>query len=449
MTDERPNSGFRNFFLMWLGQVVSLVGSGLTAFAMGVWVYQRTGDITLFTLIAVSASLPAIVLSPFAGALVDRFDRRWMIVVSDLGAAVGTGLLLLLLWLDSLAMWQIYAIVALSSAFNTLQFPAFGAAITLLVPKTMFGRASGMMQFGQSGAQVLAPLMAGYLMVALSITGVLAIDLATFVFAVVLLFFVRVPRPAAPRAGAPGAVRPSLWREAGYGWTYIRERPALLGLLAYFSGINLLVPMGMVLTTPLVLSFTDAADLGLVLSISSAGMVIGSLVMIAWGGPKRRMRGVLGFAPLITVGLIVAGLQPSVTLIAAGMFIVFASVPVINGSSQAIWQSKVEPHVQGRVFAMRRMVAQITAPVAFFLAGPLAQRVFVPLLEPGGALADSVGRFLGTGDGRGIGLLFIVMGVVFLAGTGFAFAVPRLRRLEDLLPDVVGDAKPAGAAGKA
>jgi MFS family permease len=447
---EQSRSGFGNFFRMWLGQVVSLIGSGLTTFAIGVWVYQETGNVTLFTLIATFAALPAIFLSPIAGIFVDKYDRKWMLIVSDTGAALSSLGLLVLFMADALALWHIYLLVAVNAAFNTIQFPAFGASITLLVPKKQLGRAAGMMQFGMSGAQVLAPLVAGWLLVVTTIAGIIAIDLATFLFAVVLLLFVRIPRPAAPPqpAAADGEApkRPSFWKQAMFGWDYIRERPSLFGLLAYFANLNLLIPMGLVLVTPLVLSFTTAEELGMVLAIGSAGMVVGSLVMTAWGGPKKRMLGILGFAPIASLGFILAGLQPSVPLIAAGLFIVFLCVPIINGCSQAIWQTKVEPQAQGRVFATRRMVAQVTGPIAFFIAGPLSEQLFIPLLEPGGGLAGSaVAELLGTGPGRGIGLLYVAMGVVFLAVTLLAWLFPKLRDIEEKLPDAIPPKPPAEA----
>ena len=436
---------FKPFFFMWIGQVVSLIGSGLTSFAVGVWVYQETGNVTLFTLIATSAALPAVVLSPIAGVLVDRFDRKWMLIVSDTGAALSSLALLLLFRADALELWHIYLLVAINAAFNTIQFPAFGAAITMLIPKKHFGRASGMMQFGQSGAQVLAPLLAGMLMEWLPIPSIIAIDLTTFGVAVLLLvFLVRVPKPPAATGD-----RPSFWRQVAFGWEYIRDRPGLVALLGYFACINFLLPVSMVLVTPLVLSFASTDDLGMVLSISSAGMVVGSLVMASWGGPKRRVLGVLGGAPFIVLGLFVAGFQASVPLIATGMFLFFFVVPLINGSSQAIWQAKVEPAVQGRVFAMRRMVAQITAPIAFLLAGPLAERVFVPLLRPEGALAGSLGPWLGTGEGRGIGLLFMTLATLFLVITVIAYLYPRLRDLEVLVPDAVPETPPVEAEADA
>jgi len=437
--------GLRNFLLMWFGQVISLIGSGLTAFAVGVWVYEKTGNVTLFTLIALSGAVPAILLSPIAGVLVDRFDRRTMLIASDSGAALSSLVLLVLFASDSLALWHIYVLVAMNAAFNTLQFPAFASSITLLIPKRHFGRASGMMQFGFSGAQVLAPLIAGALIVRIPIPGIIGIDLATFAIAVVMLLFVHIPNPAK----RPGE-RPGLWRQAAYGWRYIHQRPGLLSLLLYFSMLNFAVPMAMVLATPLVLSFATPVQLGVVLATGSAGMVTGSVVMTAWGGPKRKILGILGFAPVAALGMVLAGARPTMATVAAGFFVLFFVGPLINGSSQAIWQSKVEPAVQGRVFATRRMMAQFTAPLAYLLAGPLAEHVFVPLLEPGGALAaTAVGTAVGVGPGRGIGLLLITLGIVFAAATLGAAAYPRMRNLETAIPDAVPDSVPEAPADEA
>lgn len=444
MPEPKPHRGFFDFALIWVGQVVSLFGSGLTAFAVGVWVYEVTGSVTRFTLIAFFATLPAIALSPIAGALVDRWDRRRAMIVADSGAAAATLVLVLLLVTGQLALWHIYILVAVGAAFSTLQFPAFSAAVSLMLPKEQLGRAAGMMQLGEAGGQIMAPLAAGALLVSLGLAGVVTIDLVTFGVAVITLLIARVPSPP-PAETDPADGPPSLLSEARYGWTYIRERPGLLALLAFFALVNLLVPFCLVLATPLVLSFTGAEWLGVVLAVGAAGGLAGGFAMSVWGGPKRRILGIVGLGPVGAVGFLLMGVRPSVPLVAAGLFIVFFAVPFANGCSQAIWQTKVAPAVQGRVFAMRRMIAQFTAPASFLLAGPLADRVFEPLLAPGGALAGSVGRVIGTGPGRGIGLLLITLGAVLLVGAGLALSFPRLRGVEEDLPDALPSEAPSGA----
>ena len=442
MTENVAPRGFRTFVLIWFGQLVSLTGSGLTGFALGVWVYQRTGSVTQFALISLFTSLPGIVISPVAGALVDRWDRRRAMILSDVGAALCTLSVAGLLLASRLEVWHIYVAMGISSTFSAFQWPAYSAATTLLVPKQHLGRASGMVQISEAVAQIISPVLAGALMVVIRVQGVMLLDFATFLFAALTLLLARIPRPAVTAEGKAG--QGSLLHEATYGWTYIRARPGLFALLLFFAATNFATGIVGVLFTPLVLSFTSTAVLGLLLSIGGLGFLAGSLTMSAWGGPKRRVYGILGCHLLMGVTLFAAGFPPLVWVIGAAAFLFFFSTPISNGCSQAIWQSKTAPDVQGRVFAVRRMIAWASLPLAYLMAGPLADQVFEPLLAEGGPLASSVGQIIGVGVGRGIGLLFIVLGSVILLAALVACLYPRLRNLETELPDFVADpASPA------
>lgn len=443
------SAGWRTFLTVWAGQVVSTLGTNLTGFALGVWVYQQTGSATKFALIALVTTLPGMLLAPLAGALVDRWDRRRAMILGDTGAGCATLLLAALLWADQLALWHIYLLLSLGSAFATLQWPAFTAATTQLVPREQLGRASGLTQTGTGVAELLAPVLAGALVGAIGLDGVVWIDVVTFLVAVGTLLVVRIPRPPASAEGA--AARGHLLREAVAGWTYIRLRPGLLALLVLLAATNFSMGLMQVLVTPMILSFTNAAVLGRVLSAAGLGMLAGSVVLSVWGGPRRRVTGILVLLFVQGLSLIAGGLRPSALLIAAVGFVFLFAMPILLGANQALWQSKVPPDLQGRVFAMRRLVAWSTLPLAYLVAGPLADRVFEPLLVPGGPLAHSIGRWLGVGEGRGIGLLYIVLGLLVVLTVAVAARFPRLRRLEEELPDALpaGPAGPAGAAGPA
>ncbi|HEV8580108.1 MAG TPA: MFS transporter [Thermoanaerobaculia bacterium] len=440
MAERMPEGDWRNFALLWLGQVVSMLGSGLTGFGLGVWVFERTSSVADFTLIFVFGALPGLFLGPLVGALVDRWDRRWVMILADLGAVLATVALVIQLVRGQLELWQIYVIVAVGASCMTLQNPAFAATVPLLIPKKHLGRASGMMQLGPAASRILAPLLAGALMPILHLQGLIAIDVATFLFAAVTLLLIRLPQ--VPRAAVPaGAGRPRLVREALVGLTYIKERPGLVSLLLFFAVLNLLFASSMVLTTPLVLSFAGPPQLGIVLAVASAGMLAGSIVMSVWGGPRRKMLGILGFAPLLGASFLIIAARPSVQLVALGTFALFFVVPIINGCDQAIWQTKVERGVLGRVFAMAQLISQFTAPVAYLAAGPLSDRL-EPMMRPGGALAGGLGSWIGVGPGRGIALLYLVMGILLIGAALAGFAYPRLRSLEDELPDAMPDAEP-------
>lgn len=422
---------------MWGGQLISLIGSGLTRFALGVWVFQRTGSVTQFALISMFASLPGLLALPFAGALVDRWDRRRVMLVTDSISALATVGLAFLLWRGSLGIWSIYLFAAIGSILAMFQWPAYVAATTLLVPKNQLGRAAGMMEFGRAAANMAAPAMAGLLVLTLGLGGVLWVDVSTFLIAAATLFLVRVPRPPVSAESRESAG--SLVAEARFGWVFIRRRPGLLGLLLYFTILNWVLAIALVLVTPMVLAFASEAVLGTVLAITNGGLVVGSALMTASGGPTRRIHGIFAGGVLFGLALAVAGLAPSAPLLGGALFVMMLGFPFINACSQTIWQSKVPADIQGRVFAVRRMIAQSTAPLGYLVAGPLADRVFEPLMAEGGALAPVLGPWLGTGPGRGIGLLFLCLAVIPILGTVVLYARPRVWRVEDELPDAIPD----------
>lgn len=434
----------RTFLWMWTGQLVSLLGSGVTRFALGVWVYQLTGSVTQFALISVFASLPGLLVSPFAGALVDRWDRRRVLLGADSGAAVFTVALAVLFWQQSLELWHIYVFATLVSLLETFQWPAYTASTTLLVPKKHFGRVSGMITFGRATASTIAPATAGFVITLVGLAGVLWIDFATFLFAATTLFLIRIPQPPAHDEAVDTS---SLWSEARFGWSFIRERPGLMGLLIYLAMLNLITAFVMVLVVPMVLAFASERVLGMVLAAGNAGLVAGSAAMTLHGGPKRRVRGLRNAGLLSSFALLLVGLDPSALLIGLALFLMMFGFPVINGCSQAIWQSKVPPGVQGRVFAVRRMIAQFTGPIGYALAGPLADRLFEPLMAEGGALVPVFGQILGVGPGRGIGLAFLCLAVLSVVGTMVICARPRVLNVEDELPDAVDDQPPVAPTG--
>jgi len=311
---------------------------------------------------------------------------------------------------------------------------------TLLVPKSQLGRAGGMVQIGEAISALASPAIAGVLFVTVGIQGVVMVDFATYLVAILTLLVVRVPRPPATEAGAEG--RGSLLHEAAYGWRYITARKGLLGLLVIFAATNFLTSLWNPLLPPMILEMSSPAMLGYLGSVVGVGMLMGTLVMSAWGGPKRRIHGVLAFLMISGVFQMLLGVSPSLVLIAIAGFGAMFTMPIINGSSQAIWQTKVAPDVQGRVFAVRRMIAWSAMPLAYLVAGLLADRVFNPLLVEGGVLASTVGQVLGVGPARGTGLLFIISGLLSVLVAAGGYLYPHIHYLEDELPDAMPE-KPA------
>jgi predicted MFS family arabinose efflux permease len=426
--------GMRTFTTVWAGQLVSMIGSALTSFGVGVWVYQETGSATTFGLILLFTVLPAIVVAPVAGALVDRWDRRAVMLLADSGAALSTLAMAALLVAGRLEVWHVCAAVTVSATLRTFQWPAWTATTSILVPEEQLGRASAMMSFARSAAQVVGPLLGGVLVGIIGLEGVIVIDFITFGVAVLTLAAVRFP--ATPRTAEGSAGKGSLLREAAHGWGYVRRNEALRWHLGYFAAFNAGLAFAWVLFPPLVLSFSTPAALGTVGAAVGLGGVAGSVVMTASGGPRHRVRGILATGALLGVCLIVMGLRPSVPLVAAAVFGITFGIPVVNSCFMRLWQPRIPPDVQGRAFAAIQVVVWSIEPVAYLAAGPLADRVFRPLLVAGGPLAPSLGPVFGVGPGRGIGLMLAVVGTSVLAATAAASLVPAFRRAERSDPPV-------------
>ena len=444
-----PAYGMRLYLFLWFGQFVSALGTGLGTFALGVWVYRRTSSTTQYAMMGFVATCTALVVSPLAGVLADRWDRRRLILFADLGAALTTGLMALGLYTGQMRLWHVYIVVLLMVSLGAVQAPALTGSTSMLVSRRHLGRVGGMTQASAIAAGVIGPPLAGALVPKIGYHGVILIDVSTFLFAFLTLLGMRLPRQAAAQRQGR-----SFAGDLRFGWSYLQQRPGLLALLGLFAVTNFCLTIVQVLLTPLVLSFGSAADLGVVSSMAAAGGLLGSLALAAWGGPRSRVTGIFTFLLLQAPVLLLGALRPSVTLIAAAAFLFMTLNPFVGGLSQAIWQGKVAHQVQGRVFAMRGFIATSTAPLAFLLAGPLADRVFEPLLAPGAALAGTVGKLIGVGRGRGVALLFITLALFIVLAACFFLLHRRLRNVETELPDVTADAGqpaalPAVAAGEA
>lgn len=432
----------RAFTTLWFGQFVSTVGSGLTGFGVGVWIYQKTGSATAFALSNVFYLVPFILLGPVAGALVDRWDRRRVIILADVGQAMGALTMALLLRTGQLQIWQIYLIVALSSVLKAFQRPAYMASVSLLVPREQLGRAGGMAQASDAVSNLAAPIVAGFLVVTIGLSGVVLIDFATFLFAVATAWLIHIPRP---KLSTPHSElgQSKLWQEIVFGWKYIVAREGLLGLLVIYAFLNLFNNAAGVLTTPMVLSFTSANVLGAVLAAGGAGLLTGSLLMSVWGGPKRLIHGAIGFVFVIGAAHIISGLQPSAVFVALGRFLFFFGFAVLSASAGVLWQRKVAPEVQGRVFATRFMISASIEPIGEASIGVLVDKFFEPLMAVGGPLAGSLGRIIGVGAGRGMGLVNLLMGALIILLGVIGYLNSRVRLIEDELPDALPEQRAA------
>ena len=254
--------GMKTFLVIWVGQLVSIIGSGLTGFALSVWMFEQTGQATPIAMNALAFNLPRVILSPIAGSVADRYNRRMVLILADCGAALSTLAVAIILLSGNLEVWHIYLTTAISSAFSAFQEPAYRASITMLVPKKDLARAGGIQQIGFAIQSILTPLIASVLYLAIGLEGVILVDFATFFIAIGALLVVRIPQPKPTTETEVEGEKQSMWQDSLFGWRYLRKRPGLFGLLWYYAAVNFFLSLSGVLMIPLVLSYGAATDLG-------------------------------------------------------------------------------------------------------------------------------------------------------------------------------------------
>ncbi len=404
----------------------------MTGFGLSIFVYQISGSVTQLAMVLLAANLPAIVLAPVAGVWVDRYDRRIVMMVSDTAAGLGAVALLFIAWTGELTFWPMIIVAAFGSAGAAFQEPAYRASIVTLVPKEKLGRANGMIEMGPALGTLIAPAIAGAIILTYGIKIILAIDVVTFLIAVGMLAAVKFPRLMSMNE-SPAPMRSQITA----GLNYLRERRGLLGLLTMAAGLNFFLVFANVLWLPVFLGFANEAQIGFIMTGVGVAMVAGSVVMSAWGGPKRLVGTMIAMMAVGGVLLGLSGVRPSIWWAGGAVFAFMFMIPLVNGISQTLWQRKVDAEIQGRVFSTRRMIASIASPLAFILAGPLADGVFEPLLVNDGPLASTVGRVIGVGVGRGSALLLILAGLGVTVTALIAWSVPAVRNIEVDIPNAL------------
>lgn len=408
----------RRFFTIWTGQAISLLGSQLVQFALVWHLTRETGSATVLTTATLAALLPNILLGPLAGSIVDRGMRKRIMILADAGVALATLLLAGLFALGWVQIWHIYILLVVRSLGNTFHQPAFTSSTSLMVPKAQLARIQGLNQMLQGGLGVLAAPMGALLLELLPMQGVLAVDVFTALLAVVSLLFFSIPQPARTEAGAKHKTT-SVWEDTRSGFSYVLSWPGLMVVMGMAMLINFLLTPAFSLLSLLVREHFggSARELASINAIFGVGIILGGLLLGAWGGFKRRV--VTIFSALIGLGISfgLVGLVPADGFVWALAAFAVAGImqPIANGGFWAVMQAAVEPDRQGRVFALVISLASAMAPLGLLLAGPLVDRFGAPVW------------YIVTGS------LCASMGVL-------GFALPSARNLENKRPELVAPA---------
>ncbi|MEO1644550.1 MAG: MFS transporter, partial [Chloroflexota bacterium] len=338
----------KNFIRIWLGQTASSIGSKMTGFAISIWIFEQTGQATALVLTGIFASIPTLILTLFSGIIVDRMNRKRLMMVGDTVAGCSTMVLLLLISMGQLQIWHLYVAYAVNAPFDTLQGLAYRSSISLMVSKEQYTRVSGMATLTWYGGNILSPVFAATLYAIGGLVIVMVLDIVTFLIAIITVLFSHVPQPISEDETDEQL---DIWQQLQFGFRYIWERPALRALVIVSCLWALFHDAAM--NAPMILARTDnnEAALAAVSAASGVGGVIAAILVSVWGGPKRHML-TYGWGMVSAgIGKTFIGLGRNVTSWSVAQAYTSANFPLLGSAQQAIMMSKVEPVAQGRFFA--------------------------------------------------------------------------------------------------
>ncbi len=414
----------KKFILIWLGEFISEIGSGMTAFALSVYIYQATGSVSLVSVIAVASFLPTILLSPLGGVLADRYDRRLLMIVGDLFSGLG---LLYVLWnihIGTESMLPVISGVTFNAVFVALLEPSFKATVTDLLTEDEYAKASGMVQIAGNARYLISPALAGVLLAVSDIRLILLLDVCTFFITITTVALVRksIGKPE-PKE------KQSALAEIKEGFAVLKESKGILSLVMLMAFVCFFVGFLQTLVSPMVLAVSDAKTVGILESVCAVGMLVGSVIIGILGikGSYVRTLSLAGMAASIFMA--VSGVSVNLLVTGAGIFLFFLVLPFLNTSADVLVRSNVASGVQGRVWGIISLLSQTGTAVAYALSGVLADHIFEPLMSEQGLLAGSIGKLIGTGQGRGIGFMLVLSGIFMLPA---AFAIGCNRNIKKL-----------------
>ncbi len=420
MKNKKENV-LRDFYILWSSQSLSQLGSSITAFALTLWLYEKTGSALSTAALTICSYAPYVVMSIFAGALTDRFNKKKTMLVCDTLAAMCTVVLFVLYKTDSLLIWHLYLVNVISGLMNTVQQPASEVTMTLIVPKDYYQKTSGLKSLSRSVISVLNPLIAAALYSFAGLDLVIAVDLISFVVAFIALAgFIKIPEDI-------GKAKESTLKLVKEGLEFLKKTPMVLILILFMSGVNLISSAfnatlpGYVIPNPK----GGSNVLGVVTSAAGVAMIIGSLMVSALPKPKDRVR-VVYVTMLISLGsenfILAFAREPVVWCI--GQVIGWILVPVMSANLDVILRNVIPVDLQGRVYACRNTLQFFTIPIGLFIGGAMVDRVCEPFMDSH-SYSKVLTMLFGSGKGSGAALMMFILGV-----TGSILCIVTGRRLK-------------------
>ncbi len=416
---------------------ISIFGTQMSNFALGIWVFESTQSTFIFALVGFAAMAPPLLFAPLLGSFVDRFNHRHLIFIGHTGGAICLSLILLLYWQDTLSPWRVISLATISSLFNGLLTATLNATCTQLINKHQLTQAQAMTQGCLATSQIIAPGLAAFVYASFGLSTALAIDLCSFLIAILLLSLVRFGRRKTDVDTHP--VASGLLRNVLLACDYLKKKPGLIALMLLVAISNLCMGMVIVLFTPLILSISTVENLGIATTTAGLGMLLGNLAMLRWNKIHHNIRNIYIFCALSGLTLWCSVINLSFSLQLGGAFTAMFCRAIILTSSQSIWLRKVHPSIQGRVFGLSAFIAKSAFPVGYLIAGPLVQHLCQPLLNSTNEIAELFLWLIGNGPARDIALLFFLLGTLLIVSSALAYAYPKLRKIEMTINDYQPD----------
>ena len=399
----------KNFYKLWLGELISNIGSGMTAFALSVYVYEKTGSVSYISLITLLSFMPSIILSPIGGLLADRYDRRLLMIIGDLFSGLG---LIYILWniqAGEKSIVPIFLGITFSSIFTSLLEPSYRATLTDILDEENYAKASGLIQAAGSAKYLISPVIAGMILSVADIRVILLLDILTFITTCLMIFLVRKSMNSEMQNYKKDSFKGLL-----EGLFIIKENRGVYSLVIIMFFVCFFMGFIQILIRPMILALSSVKTAGMMESLCAAGLLIGSL-WIGIAGIKKNYSKILAVACFFCgIFMSMTGVNENLAIIGISTFLFFSTLPFMNSCADVLVRVSVPNELQGRVWGLISLITQMGTVAAYIISGIMADYIFEPMFNKNGLLVKNIGIIIGTGKGRGIGFMLILSGIGML-----------------------------------
>ena len=399
----------KNFYKLWLGELISSIGSGMTAFALSVYVYKKTGSVSYVSLITLLSFMPSIVLSPIGGLLADRYDRRLLMIIGDLFSGLGLVYILWSIQAGEKSIVPIFVGITFSSIFTSLLEPSYRATLTDILEEENYAKASGLIQVAGSAKYLISPVIAGMILSVADIRVILLLDILTFITTCLMIFLVRKSMNSETQNYKKDSFKGLL-----EGLFIIKENRGVYFLVIIMFFVCFFMGFIQILIRPMILALSSVKTAGIMESLCAVGLLIGSL-WIGIAGIKKNYSKILAVACFFCgIFMSMTGVNENLNIIGISTFLFFSTLPFMNSCADVLVRVSVPNELQGRVWGLISLITQMGTVVAYIISGIMADYVFEPMFNKNGILVENIGIIIGTGKGRGIGFMLILSGIGML-----------------------------------